>query len=177
MLRKNKSTRLLLTLLVAVIFLMLVGFITRQIEYAMHPRKFDASVTRYAKEYGGPEYIVYSVIFVESGFVSDAVSVKGACGLMQLMPDTYLWLVKEQGESKGDILDPDENIRYGTLYLSMLYKKYGNWKYALCAYNAGPGNVDEWLEGAELEIPFAETQNYVKKLEVVIERYRRLYYR
>ena len=173
---KNKSTRLLLTVLLLVIFIIAVGFLANYVEYAMHPRKFEESVTRYAQRYGVPEYIVYSVIFVESGFESDAVSEKGASGLMQLMPETYGWLVCEQGEKEGDIFDPDENIRYGTLYLGMLYEKYGNWKYALCAYNAGTGNVDKWLEEPEFEIPFAETKNYVKKLEVVIERYRRLYY-
>ena len=177
MLKKNKSTRLLLSLLLIVAFLGVVGYVTARLEYAMYPRHYEGSVTRYASEYGVPEYIVYSVIYVESGFVRDAVSEKGACGLMQLMPETYGWLVETQGAQKGDIFDADENIKYGTLYLGMLYKKYGDWTHALCAYNAGSGNVDKWLGESLFEIPFAETKNYVKKLEVVTERYRRLYYR
>ena len=174
---KNKSTRLLLSLLLIIAFLGIVGLVTTRLEYAMYPRRYEGSVAKYAAKFGVPEYVVYSVISVESDFVKDAVSNKGACGLMQLMPETYGWLVETQGEVEGDIFDADENIKYGTLYLSMLYKKYGNWTHALCAYNAGSGNVDKWLSEAELEIPFAETRNYVKKLEVVIERYRRLYYR
>ena len=174
---KSKSTRLLVAIILSVIFIVILGFVMVRIEYAMHPRKFQCSVARYAEKYGVPEYIVYSVIFVESDFESDAVSGKGACGLMQLMPQTYQWLVEGQGAEAGDIFDADENIKYGTLYLSMLYEKYDSWTLALCAYNAGSGNVDKWLLEPEFEIRFAETQNYVKKLEVVIERYRRLYYR
>ena len=124
-----------------------------------------------------PEYIVYSVIKVESDFDALAVSKKGACGLMQLMPSTYGWLTETRKEEMGDIFSPGENIRYGTYYLSMLYKRYGDWTYALCAYNAGMGNVDRWLSDGHFEIELAETQNYVKKLEVVIGKYKSLYYR
>ena len=123
-----------------------------------------------------PEHLIYSVIKVESGFDKDAVSSKGACGLMQLMPETYMWLADINKGSHGDIFDPEENIKYGTFYLSLLYRKYNNWTYALCAYNAGTGNVDKWLKSEPFTVPFAETKNYVNKLEVVLGRYKSLYY-
>ena len=123
-----------------------------------------------------PEHLVYSVIKVESGFDKDAASSKGACGLMQLMPETYAWLADINKSGHGDIFDPEENIKYGTFYLSLLYRKYNNWTYALCAYNAGTGNVDKWLKSEPFTVPFAETENYVNKLEVVLGRYKSLYY-
>ena len=133
-------------------------------------------VRKYSAKHGVAEWVVYSVIRAESGFESDAVSPKGACGLMQLMPDTYAWLVEMQREEMGDIFDPEENIRCGTYYLSLLYAKYGNWNHALCAYNAGMGNVDRWLLKEPFEIPFPETKEYVNKLEVAMGKYKRLYY-
>lgn len=144
--------------------------------YVTHPRRYSEFVSRYSAEFGVEEYVVYSVIKAESGFDKDAVSQKGACGLMQLMPDTYGWLLTMMHEEKGDIFDPEENIKYGTYYLSLLYEKYGNWKHALCAYNAGMGNVDKWLMETPFEIPFPETQRYVNKLEVAMGKYKRLYY-
>lgn len=139
-----------------------------------YPLDYGHAVERYSDEFSVPSYVVYSVIKVESGFDKDAVSEKGACGLMQLMPETYAWLAEMRGEVAGDVFDPEENIKYGTFYLSFLYERYGNWTHALCAYNAGMGNVDRWLLEKPFEIPFEETQNYVNKLEVAIERYRRL---
>jgi soluble lytic murein transglycosylase len=165
---------------IILVCLVLFGILCHQanswVQRFFYPRKYADEVSRYAEEYSVPEYVVYSVIMAESGFDKDAVSSKGARGLMQLMPETYEWLVEESGGTAGDILDPEENIKYGTYYLSMLYKKYGDWTVALCAYNAGTGNVDKWLSEERFEIKFAETQIYVNKLEVIIDKYKSLYY-
>ena len=82
------------------------------------------------------------------------------------------------------IYDPETNVRYGTFYLSLLYKRYENWETALAAYNAGPGEVDSWLEdekyssdGVSLKnIPYKETRLYVKKIIKASEKYLKLYY-
>lgn len=145
-------------------------------QYMLYPRAYSEYVEEYASEFGVDEYIVYSVIKVESGFDKKALSQKGASGLMQLMPDTYRWLAELRNEAAGDIFEPRENIKYGTYYLKVLYEKYGNWTYALCAYNAGMGNVDKWLKAERFEIPFPETKEYVNKLEVAMDRYKGLYY-
>jgi len=151
-----------------------IGFYLMQ--YFVYPRAYSEYVERYSAEFGVDERIIYSVIKVESGFVKDAVSPRGACGLMQLMPDTHRWLADTRREAVGDIFSAEENIKYGTYYLSMLYKKYGNWKLALCAYNAGMGNVDKWLTAERFEIPFPETKEYINKIEVAMGKYKSLYY-
>ena len=119
-----------------------------------------------------PFPLVLAVIRTESDFCPNAVSKAGACGLMQLMPQTFSFLqesVFDEQLPSDAIFDPDVNISYGTYYLSYLFEKFGNWFTALAAYNAGEGRVGEWLTDAELapggrlkNIPFAETAKYVQ---------------
>jgi soluble lytic murein transglycosylase len=119
-----------------------------------------------------PFPLVVAVIRTESDFCPNAVSKAGACGLMQLMPQTFSFLqesVFDEQLPSDAIFDPDVNISYGTYYLSYLFEKFGNWFTALAAYNAGEGRVGEWLTDAELapggrlkNIPFAETAEYVQ---------------
>ena len=171
---KGRKISYIAVVVALTVLALLVG--CRLMEYILYPRRYSEYVSRYSTEYGVEEYVVYSVIRAESGFDRNAVSPKGACGLMQLMPDTYAWLTELRREEGGDIFDPDENIKYGVYYLSLLYGKYGNWAHALCAYNAGMGNVDRWLSKKPFEIPFPETKEYVNKLEVPMGKYKRLYY-
>ena len=130
--------------------------------------------------------MIYAVIKTESGFDSSSVSSKGAVGLMQMTPSTFDWLTNEkldEGLDKGMLFDPETNIRYGVYYLSTLYRKYKNWNTAVAAYNAGPGNVDEWLgieeyssNGITLKkIPFKETRNHIKKVNRALDYYNKLY--
>ena len=130
--------------------------------------------------------MIYAVIKTESGFDSSAVSSKGAIGLMQMTPLTFNWLTNEkldEGLDEGMLYDPETNIRYGVYYLSSLYRKYKNWDTAIAAYNAGPGNVDEWLEIEEYssngitlkKIPFKETRNHIKKVNRSLDYYDKLY--
>ncbi|MDR1649094.1 MAG: lytic transglycosylase domain-containing protein [Synergistaceae bacterium] len=119
-------------------------------------------VSRYAGEYNIDEELVRAVIQVESGWKPDAVSVKGAKGLMQLMPRTAAMLGVE------DAFDPQENIEGGVKYLSRLTDKYdGDVEMALAAYNAGPARVDA-AGGA----PFSETSRYVRNVMALYHRYR-----
>ena len=171
------KTKVVITLLSIALFTLACYVLNSYVQRLFYPRKYEELVCEYAEQYDVPEYIVYSVIMAESGFDKDAVSKKGAVGLMQLMPTTYQWLCEMRAEEIGDISDPGENIKYGTYYLSMLYEKYGDWTVAFCAYNAGMGNVDKWLLEERFEIKFAETQIYVNKLEVIIDKYKSLYYR
>ena len=123
---------------------------------------------------------------MESGFDSGAKSEAGALGLMQIMPDTFDWLVSltQDGYETGMLYDPETNIKYGTYYLSYLYLKYSDWETAFAAYNAGPADVDGWLENPEYcdenggleKIPIDETAKYVKKVSSASKVYQKLYY-
>jgi soluble lytic murein transglycosylase-like protein len=103
-----------------------------------------------------PEF-VHSVALAESAYRTDAVSPKGALGLMQLMPGT----AKELGV---DPFDPAQNAEAGARYLKQLLIKYKDTRdpvrLALAAYNAGPGAVDKY-DGIP---PYRETQQYVERV-------------
>jgi soluble lytic murein transglycosylase-like protein len=106
-----------------------------------------------AAKHGIPEDLFLRLIQQESGWNPGAVSHKGATGLAQLMPGT----ARKLGV---DINDPVENLEGGARYLRMMYDKFGSWRLALAAYNAGPGAVEK--HGGIP--PFAETKNYVKAI-------------
>ena len=119
-------------------------------------------VSRSADKYNIDEELIRAVIQVESGWKRDAVSVKGAMGLMQLMPRTAAMLGVE------DAFDPEQNIEGGVKYLAQLTDKYrGDVEMALAAYNAGPTRVDA-AGGA----PFQETARYVRNVMALYHRYR-----
>ena len=172
----DRRIKVVLLLGAVAVFTLLVQLANLYVQRKLYPREYEEYVSKYSAEYNVPEYTVYSVIKAESDFSQDARSAAGACGLMQLMPSTHRYLAQRLG-TKGDIFAPEENIRCGVYYLSLLYKKYNDWTLALAAYNAGEGNVDKWLEGEPFEIEFPETKLYVKKLEVIQEKYISLYYR
>ncbi|MBE6708178.1 MAG: lytic transglycosylase domain-containing protein [Ruminococcaceae bacterium] len=182
----RRSAVILSILALSVLIGFLYQFIWDRIDRSNYPREYNKFVERYSEEYGVPEYIIYSTIKVESNFNSSAESSAGAIGLMQLMPETFKYLMAEMKEDyKADLIyGPETNIRYGTYYLSKLYLKYGKWDTVFAAYNGGETNVDGWLkdkeyssDGRTLEnIPFKETEKYVAKMNRAIEVYMRLYY-
>jgi soluble lytic murein transglycosylase-like protein len=103
-----------------------------------------------AEKYGIPGDLFLRLVQQESGWNPNAVSPKGATGLAQLMPGTARTL-------GVDINDPKENLEGGARYLRAMYDKFGSWRLALAAYNAGPGAVEEY-GGIP---PYTETKNYV----------------
>jgi soluble lytic murein transglycosylase len=121
--------------------------------------------------------MIAAVIYEESRF-RDQTSHAGARGLMQITPHTADAIAKHSGGirfKQSDLAEPQINISYGSYYLRLLLDRYGgNETLAIAAYNAGMGNVDNWVEqagGAEGfdrdDIRFPETRAYV---ENVIER-------
>ncbi len=106
-----------------------------------------------ARKHGIPEDLFLRLVQQESGFNPRARSNKGAIGLAQLMPQTARAL-------KVNPNDPNQNLEGGARYLKKMYRKFGSWRLALAAYNAGPGAVEKH-NGVP---PYKETQNYVRKI-------------
>ena len=138
------------------------------------PVKFHDQIETACEIYDVDQAVVFSLINVESHFNKNALSSKGAVGLMQVMPSTAQGLAKEIGvEGEYDLQNPDDNIMFGTYYISKLIDKFEILETALAAYNAGPTNVTNWLndekysdDGSSLKnIPFEETKNYVERFK------------
>jgi peptidoglycan lytic transglycosylase len=151
------------------------------------PLRHEDIIRQQASEKDLDPALIAGVIYAESHF-RDQTSHAGAKGLMQLMPETADYIAEKSGGTafvQGDLATPQVNIAYGSWYLRYLLDKYdGREALALAAYNAGQGNVDEWLAevGARGErfraadhIPFPETRDYVKKVLAAREDYRSAY--
>lgn len=109
-------------------------------------------IKTHSRTYGVPAPLIAAMIYQESRFNPDAVSPKGAKGLMQLMDFNSVGI---------DPFDPDQNIQTGTALMARLLKKYDNdISLALAAYNAGEGNVEKY-RGIP---PFPETRQYVNNI-------------
>ena len=153
----------------------------------LYPVDYKSTVEEFSDMYDVSEDLVYAVIKAESNFDEEAVSKKGAVGLMQITEDTGRWAAEKRGKeefSKELLYDPVINVWIGCFYLSYLSDLYdGNIENVLAAYNAGPANVDKWLndksysnDGKELfKIPFRETSNYVKTVKLNVKIYDFLY--
>jgi soluble lytic murein transglycosylase-like protein len=119
----------------------------------------DAIVNEAASRYRVDPCLILSVMHMESGYNRNAVSPKGASGLMQLMPETAARF------GVRNIFDARENVMAGANYLRWLLDRFGDVRLALAGYNAGEGSVA--LYGNRIP-PFLETQNYV---QVIYARY------
>jgi len=106
-----------------------------------------------ARKHAVPEDLFLRLVQQESGWNPGAVSVKGATGLAQLMPGTAASLGVDPN-------DPHQNLEGGARYLRQMYDKFGTWRLALAAYNAGPGAVEKH-DGIP---PYDETKAYVKAI-------------
>jgi hypothetical protein len=120
-----------------------------------NPAEFEPIINSCALEYGVDKSLVKAVIHAESGYDPNAISSKGASGLMQLMPKTAKSL------NVANTFDPQDNIRGGVRYLRFLLDTFkGDVSLALAAYNAGLSRVAQY-GGIP---PFMETRNYVDKV-------------
>ena len=171
--------------ILAIIIILFTSLIIEKntINKILYPRKYSEHVQKYSKEFGLDENLVYSVIKVESKFRKDAISHKGAKGLMQISDITREWAKEELNLGEIDIFDPETNIKIGCWYLSKLYREFGRLDLVIAAYNGGSGNVTKWLndytyskDGKSLDlIPFEETSMYVKKITKNYKMYNKLY--
>jgi soluble lytic murein transglycosylase len=127
--------------------------------------QLESLIRHFADKFSLDASLIKAVIKVESDFNPAVVSVKGAQGLMQLMPGTAL----EVGVSNP--LDPSQSIYGGSLYLRKMLDSFDrNLDYALAAYNAGPTAVRKY-GGIP---PYKETQDYVRRVKHYFDYYRRV---
>ena len=189
---KKKAVYWIVVLVLVAAIVVLFGksiydYANEQYIRSTHPMKYTEFVEKYAAEFEVDEYLIYAVIKTESGYDPDAVSNVGARGLMQIMQPTFDWIKYRLGDDESvtydSMYDPETNIRYGSYLIGYLMRYYGVQDVAVCAYHAGIGNVDSWLENEEystdgvnlLKIPTSDTAHYLDKINNAVKNYIKLY--
>lgn len=187
--KKNKWKKTIIIIMIILIIILGVFMLKDKILRMLYPKIYSEIISTYAEEYGVEENLIYAVIKAESNFDNNAVSNKSAIGLMQIVEETAIDVARRNNieidseNIEEELLDIDNNIHIGTKYLSMLLTQYGNVEVALAAYNAGIGTVDNWIEkeiiqadGSDIEnVPYKETNNYVRKILRDYDVYNYLY--
>lgn len=186
---KQLLKKLILIVSIVLTIIVLFGVIKVQniVLKQIYKTEYSEYVYKYSEENGIDPLLTFAIIKAESNFNRNVVSTSGAIGLMQLMEST----AKEAGAKIGEAIsvkealyNPEKNIMIGTSYFAHLIERYeGNYLLALAAYNAGIGNVDSWIEegiikedGSDIEnIPYKETNNYVRKIVRDYKIYQNLY--
>jgi soluble lytic murein transglycosylase len=152
----------------------------------LYPFPWRQEVSEEARQAAVDPFLVAAVIREESSYHPRALSRAGARGLMQLMPGTAQPMAEVRGLpfQDGDLLDdPRANVHLGTSYLAGLLREFIDPRLALAAYNAGPARVRQWWQARRTNdveafvelIPFDETRQYVKRVMLSWEEYRRIY--
>ena len=178
--------RILRFFIAAVAVFLVFFFSVNPIMKLVFPLRYEDAIDKYSTQYSLDKFLVMGIISAESRFEEDAVSHKDAKGLMQLKEETAKWCVEkfDINTSYEKIYEPEVNIMIGCSYLSYLIKLFdGNIETAVAAYNAGQGNVTQWLKNSEYsddgqtlkKIPFPETDTYVNKVMKRKEIYKKLY--
>ena len=150
------------------------------------PKRFEEFVERYSAEFSVPEYMLYAVMSVQSGFDSDLSSGDGRLGLMQIGEDTLAWVNDALHENipSSRLADPETNIRCGTYYLAWLYFVFGRWTPTLAAFETSADMVTFWSLESEysdgngnlLTTPYEELNEKIARIEALAETYQELYY-
>lgn len=176
----------LILFMILLVLLVAAYFAIEPIERLIYPIKYSETVEEMAQQCSLPPSLIYAVIHTESKFDPSATSAAGAKGLMQITDDTHRWACKRGGvdaSTSEKLYESDVNIRVGCYVLSLLYEQFPETETVLAAYNAGQGRVSKWLkdpayskDGRTLyNIPYEETENYVRRVINTQEKYQKLY--
>ncbi len=149
----------------------------------LYPITYKEEVLEFSDKYGVDKYLVFAVIKVESGFDKNANSDKNAKGLMQITEKTARYIADNLKIEEFDLFDAKTNVEFGCWYLKYLINKFTDIDTAICAYNAGEGNVNKWLSNTQYSddkirlqnIPFGETREYLKKIRKTFSKYQKIY--
>jgi soluble lytic murein transglycosylase len=150
------------------------------------PLDYWPLITKYSSQHNLDPYLIAALMAQESTFTAEIRSHANAYGLMQVIPPTgrqYARKLRIAGFTTAMLRQPEINVRIGTQYFKDLMDRYGGAHFALASYNAGESRVDRWtnerpgLPQDEFidDIPFPETQTYVKRILGTAEDYRYLY--
>ena len=187
----KKRNIILICIILAVLAFIVWYFVNEKNQHdrqvANYPVAYTELIKKYAEEFSLNPYLVLSVMRCESSLDPNAVSHRGAVGLMQLMPDTGAWAAHKLGlddsYSEEVLTDPEWNIRLACWYIRFLCNRLGeDDKTVIAAYNAGHGNVQKWLENPEYAsdgklnvIPYEATEQYYEKVMAAYRNYTELY--
>ena len=180
--QKNLIRILVILIIITSLLVALFGIfkVHKIILKKVYPIEYSEYVYKYSKEYNVDPILVFAIIKAESNFNPDVVSSSKAIGLMQLMDTTAEEISRNlqiNFKEGSTLYNPELNIKLGTKYFSNLIKVYNNnYLLALTAYN-------KWIEqgvikedGSDIEnIPFKETNNYVRKILRDYKIYQNLY--
>ena len=178
-----KFRRILIILIALVITYLSLTFVMKKYVF---PYKYSEHVNQFSSEYDIDPLFVLAIMKTESNFNQNAVSTRGAKGLMQIMDKTGEWASVKIGINyflPNMLFDPKLNIQMGCWYLSNLEQEFTDLDLVIAAYNGGSGNVTKWLEddkyskdGKKIDyIPFPETKKYVDKVKTNYSIYKYLY--
>jgi soluble lytic murein transglycosylase len=157
----------------------------RDILRIIFPIAYWESIQKYSAENGLDPYVVAALAAQESTFVANIRSPAKAVGLLQLEPPTARQVAKRLNMKYTSTMltDPEANLRLGTAYLAAKVREFGDLHLVLASYNAGERPVHRWVDERPSlpreefidDIPYPETQNYVKRILGTAEDYRRIY--
>ncbi|MGI6255999.1 MAG: lytic transglycosylase domain-containing protein [Acutalibacter sp.] len=183
--KKGCVTCLILAVLLIVVGVLFGPKLWERALQLLYPQGYAQLVEKEAEEFQLDPDLVFAVIKTESGFDPEAKSHADAMGLMQLTQETFDWIVTlyPLEDPAAGVYDPQANIHCGCALLRLLLDQYGSVDVALAAYNAGMGNVSQWLDSREYShdgatlhtIPYPETDAYVKKVRRAYGMYQKLY--
>jgi len=178
---------ILIAIILSFIFIAYMGYIII-CKHLIYPIRYNKYVFEASKEYNVDPYLVFAIIKQESNFNKDAYSGKEAKGLMQVLDSTAKEMATDINNmvvENLDLFDAKTNIYIGVKYFRTLVNRYdGNTWLAICAYNAGLGNVDKWILSDEIylnskmnisNIPFEETRTYLVNILKYYDKYVKLY--
>lgn len=150
-----------------------------------HPKKYEQEINQVCISFDIPQPLFYALVNTESGFNPKAKSNAGAIGLTQLLPTTaeYICIKNNLDYANYDLYSAYDNLYIGAMYLRYLFNRFENRYSALCAYNAGETVVRAWLNDEQYSydkvclynIPYAETRNYINKIQRDEKVYKSLY--
>jgi soluble lytic murein transglycosylase len=150
------------------------------------PLDYWSLITKYAAQHKLDPYLMAALMAQESTFTPEIRSSANAYGLMQIIPSTGRLVARQLGIKPFRttmLTQPETSVRLGMKYFKDMVERFGGEHFALAGYNAGPHRVQRWLKEAPGlsddefidNIPFPETQTYVKRILGTAEDYRRLY--